>query len=557
MSTAAAPRTPPLLELVNLTIRFGDLPPVVDGVSLTVAPGECLAIVGESGSGKTLTARSLLGLLPASATATTGAFRIAGSEVGGLSEAAWRRIRGRGIGLVSQDALLALDPLRRVGREVAEAIEVHGIPGEQPMKWAATRHRAAIRRQVESLLAAVAMPEPAERARQYPHQLSGGLRQRALIASALSAGPGLIVADEPTTALDVTVQAKILNLLRELKEAGLAIILVSHDIAVVSQLADRIVVMQHGRFVEQGQASAVLGNPQHSYTRALLAAVPTSDFRVSDSPAAGPNPPLAPIRQASPVLSFQNVGQDFRGESGARRKAVDDVSFEVFAGESLGIVGESGSGKTTLARLMMGFDRPTYGRILLDGLPWSELSERRRRPRRGAIQLVSQDPLSSFDPRFTVRRIVGEALARNERRDPGRSLRRIDAVLALLDDVGLSSDLVDRRPHELSGGQRQRVAIARALAANPRILVCDEPVSALDVQIQARILDLLAETRRRLGLTVVFVSHDLAVVGQISERVLVMKDGSLVESGVTAEVFAAPAHPFTRELVAAVPRVTR
>jgi peptide/nickel transport system ATP-binding protein len=206
---------------------------------------------------------------------------------------------------------------------------------------------------------------------------------------------------------------------------------------------------------------------------------------------------------------------------------------------------------------MMGFDRPTYGRILLDGLPWSELSERRRRPRRGAIQLVSQDPLSSFDPRFTVRRIVGEALARNERRDPGRSLRRIDAVLALLDDVGLSSDLVDRRPHELSGGQRQRVAIARALAANPRILVCDEPVSALDVQIQARILDLLAETRRRLGLTVVFVSHDLAVVGQISERVLVMKDGSLVESGVTAEVFAAPAHPFTRELVAAVPRVTR
>jgi peptide/nickel transport system ATP-binding protein len=557
MSTAAAPRTPPLLELVNLTIRFGDLPPVVDGVSLTVAPGECLAIVGESGSGKTLTARSLLGLLPASATATTGAFRIAGSEVGGLSEAAWRRIRGRGIGLVSQDALLALDPLRRVGREVAEAIEVHGIPGEQPMKWAATRHRAAIRRQVESLLAAVAMPEPAERARQYPHQLSGGLRQRALIASALSAGPGLIVADEPTTALDVTVQAKILNLLRELKEAGLAIILVSHDIAVVSQLADRIVVMQHGRFVEQGQASAVLGNPQHSYTRALLAAVPTSDFRVSDSPAAGPNPPLAPIRQASPVLSFQNVGQDFRGESGARRKAVDDVSFEVFAGESLGIVGESGSGKTTLARLMMGFDRPTRGRILLDGLPWSELSERRRRPRRGAIQLVSQDPLSSFDPRFTVRRIVGEALARNERRDPGRSLRRIDAVLALLDDVGLSSDLVDRRPHELSGGQRQRVAIARALAANPRILVCDEPVSALDVQIQARILDLLAETRRRLGLTVVFVSHDLAVVGQISERVLVMKDGSLVESGVTAEVFAAPAHPFTRELVAAVPRVTR
>ncbi len=557
MSAACLPPATPLLELVNLTIRFGEMPPVVAGVSLRIAPGECLAIVGESGSGKTLTARSLLGLLPAEATATTGVFRIAGTEVGGLSEAGWRHIRGAGIGLVSQDALLALDPLRRVGREVAEAIEVHGLPGGPVGTRAAIGQRAAIRRQAEALLAAVAVPEPAERARQYPHQLSGGLRQRALIASALAGGPGLIVADEPTTALDVTVQARILGLLRELKDAGLAIILISHDLAVVGQLADRIAVMHEGRFVEEGPASTVLTHPTHSYTRSLLSAVLTEDLGVSGVPIAVPKPPLAADRQVPPVLAFHGVGQDYRGESGARRKAVDDVSFEVFAGECLGIVGESGSGKTTLARLMMGFDRPTRGRILLDGSPWSELSERRRRPRRGAIQLVSQDPLSSFDPRYSVRRIVAEALALNRSRDLHHGSRRGDAVSGLLEQVGLTEDLADRRPHELSGGQRQRVAIARALAANPRILVCDEPVSALDVQIQARVLDLIADSRSRLGLTVVLVSHDLAVVKRLSGRVLVMKDGRVVESGVTAEVFAAPTHPFTRELVAAVPRVTR
>jgi peptide/nickel transport system ATP-binding protein len=557
MSDAGVPRATPLLEIENLTIRFGDMPPVVDGVSLRVAPGECLAIVGESGSGKTLTARSLLGLLPAAATATTGAFRIAGTDVGGLSEAGWRRIRGAGVGLVSQDALLALDPLRRVGREVAEAIEVHGLPGTEPETRATNRTRGAIRRQVEGLLAAVAVPEPAERARQYPHQLSGGLRQRALIASALAAGPGLIVADEPTTALDVTVQAKILALLRGLKDSGLAIVLISHDLAVVGQLADRIAVMHEGRFVEEGPASSVLTDPQHAYTRSLLAAVLADDLRASGVAAAAPNPRLSTAGPIPPVLEFRGVGQDYRAESGARRKALDDVSFEVFAGECLGVVGESGSGKTTLTRLMMGFDRPTRGRILLDGSPWSELSERRRRPQRGAIQLVSQDPLSSFDPRYSVRRIVAEALVLDRSRDLRRGPQLGEAVASLLEQVGLSPEMANRRPHELSGGQRQRVAIARALAANPRILVCDEPVSALDVQIQARILDLIADSRRRLGLTVVLVSHDLAVVKRLAERVLVMKDGRVVESGATAEVFGAPEHPFTRELVAAVPRVTR
>lgn len=257
------------------------------------------------------------------------------------------------------------------------------------------------------------------------------------------------------------------------------------------------------------------------------------------------------------MLSLQGVGQDYRRESGTRRTALDDVSFEVLPGESIGIVGESGSGKTTLARLIMGFDRPTCGRILLDGEPWSDLSERLRRGKRGAIQFVSQDPLSSFDPRYSVRRIVGEALAFDRTGDRSRGERLKDRVGILLEQMVLAPEMADRRPHELSGGQRQRVAIARALAAIPRILVCDEPVSALDVQIQARILDLLAETRRRLGLTVILISHDLAVVSRLCERVLVMKDGRVVESGATGQVFGAPAHPFTRELVAAVPRVTR
>ena len=545
-TAATAPVARQLVEVVNLSIGFDGLPPVVDGVSLRVAPGECLAIVGESGSGKSLTARALLGLLPGGATATTERFLIGGREVGGLPEAGWRRIRGAEIGLVSQDALLALDPLRRVGREVAEPLEVHGIPGQ------ARTSRAAIRRKVQELLAAVAVPEPDERARQYPHQLSGGLRQRALIASALAAGPGLIVADEPTTALDVTVQARILGLVGELKDAGLAIILISHDLAVVGRLADRIAVMYQGHIVEEGPAAAVLGDPQHAYTRSLLAAV--GSLPEPDAPSEPvPSEPVP----SEPVISVQGVSQDFRRDAGSKRTAVNDVSFDVFAGESLGIVGESGSGKTTLARLLMGFDRPTRGLIRLDGLAWSELSERRRRGHRGAIQFVSQDPMSSFDPRFSVRRIVGQALALDRTTGPWTGARARAAVAVLLEQVGLMAELADRRPRELSGGQRQRVALARALAANPRILVCDEPVSALDVQTQARILDLLADIRDRLGLTIIFISHDLGVISRLCERVLVMKDGRVVESGPTRQVFQAPVHPFTRELVAAVPRVTR
>jgi peptide/nickel transport system ATP-binding protein len=532
------------LAVEELTIAFGR-DTVVDRVSFAVRPGECLAIVGESGSGKTLTARALLGLVPDDARVSVRRLQLGDTDARGLSEAEWRAVRGAEAGLVSQDALVALDPLRRVGREVAEPLEVHraGLPA------------ARIRDRVLELLDSVAVPEPAERARQYPHELSGGLRQRALIASALAAGPGLLVADEPTTALDVTVQAQILALLGRLKESGVAIVLISHDLAVVNRVADRVAVMKQGRIVEQGTTADVLSAPQHEYTRALLAAVLTLG-----GPVPGPLPELVQeaLREAqgteaaqgttSPALTVRNVGRDFRTERSVRR-AVNDVSFELARGESLGIVGESGSGKTTLARILMGFDAPSRGDVLLDGDPWSGLPERRRRSRRDGIQFINQDPLGSFDPRFTVERLVGEALPGLGGRD-----RRV-RVIELLAQVELGAELLSRLPQNLSGGQRQRVAIARALATDPGILVCDEPVSALDVQVQATILRLLARTRRERRLTLVVISHDLAVVSELCETVLVMKDGDVVERGATADVFARPRHPFTRELIAAVPRI--
>jgi peptide/nickel transport system ATP-binding protein len=541
-----------LLRLRELSVSFGSQI-VVDGVSLTLSAGECLALVGESGSGKTLTARALLGLLPDGAAHHAQELELAGVDARALSPSAWRRLRGSELALVSQDALVSLDPLRRVGAEVAEPLEVHGDPntGER-------MPRAAIAARVTELLTRVAVPEPVERARQYPHQLSGGLRQRALIASALAGAPGVLIADEPTTALDVTVQAQVLELLATLKSEGLGVLLISHDLAVVSQLADRVAVMRAGRIVEEGSTLEVLTAPRHEYTRGLLAAAPRlPDWsRSFPEPVEGSQPHGAPSTSSGsegdmpPILRAVSLGRDFRREDGGIRSAVADVSFEVHPGEAVGIVGESGSGKTTLARMLLGFDEPSTGSVELAGSPWSGVAERHRRSRRGDIQFISQDPLGSFDPRYTVARIIGEALrGRVERANAGVRVRE------LLNSVGLDQSLDRRRPHQLSGGQRQRVAIARALATEPSMLVCDEPVSALDVSIQATILELLDSLRRDLGVALVFVSHDLAVVAQLCDTVLVMKDGRVVERGRTADVFADPQHPFTRALIAAVPRM--
>lgn len=493
-----------VLDLRGLRIAFGDTV-VVDDVSFTVDRGECVAIVGESGAGKSLTARALLGLLPAEATVRMQHLRVDGTDAALLTEAAWRGLRGAHIGLVSQDALVSLDPLRRIGAEVAEPLRLHRR----------VRGRRETANRVRALLERVWMPDADRRARQHPHQLSGGLRQRALIASAIAASPAVLVADEPTTALDATVQARILDLLRGIADAGTAVVFISHDIAAVRRLADRVLVMKDGAVVEEGPVARVLGEPRHPYTRELIAATSHTPRRMRE--------------EAAPaVLVADAVSRSFGGTA-----AVADASFRIAEGRTLGIVGESGSGKTTLARMIVGVERPDTG-----ALRWS--GTRR-------VQLVHQNPRGAFDPRWTVARSLREALEAGG--VPWRE--RAGRVTALLAEVGLDPEIADRRPSALSGGQRQRAAIARALAADPDVLVLDEPVSALDPSVRERVLRLLARLQQERRLTMVLVSHDLDVVGAVADDVLVMQDGRIVEQGATERVFAAPQHPFTRELLAA------
>ncbi|MFI1580938.1 dipeptide ABC transporter ATP-binding protein [Embleya sp. NPDC020630] len=539
----------PLLVVDGLDVAFPGREPVVRDVSFTLDRGECLAVVGESGSGKSVTARTLVGLTGGGARVTARRLSFDGTDLTALSEKRWRALRGRRIGLVLQDALVSLDPLRTVGSEVAEALRTHAV-----------LPRGQVGARVLELLTDVGIPDPARRARQYPHQLSGGLRQRALIASALAAGPELLLADEPTTALDVTVQAQVLTLLGRLRDEGTSVLMISHDLAAVARLADRVAVMYAGRIVEHGPTEQVLAEPEHSYTRALLAAVPTGrakGTRLSapvgrTRPATPPAPPVGDV-----LLDVTGIGKSFRGPDGTRHHAVRDVSFAVRAGETLGVVGESGSGKTTAARIVLGWERPDTGAVRFRDAPWSTLPESARRASRGRIQAVQQDPLGSFDPRYSVARILGEAVAAaglpGGRLRPTRAAHRA-RVAELLDLVGLSTDLLARRPRDMSGGQRQRVAIARALAPSPELIVCDEPVSALDVSIQAQILDLLADLRAELGLALLFISHDLGVIRHVSDRILVMKDGRVVESGDAERVFTRPEAPYTRELLAAIPR---
>ncbi|MFE9852417.1 dipeptide ABC transporter ATP-binding protein [Streptomyces sp. NPDC005576] len=616
------PTVSPLLTVEGLDVTFrrdGEVRAVRD-VSLTLDRGECLAVVGESGSGKSVTARTLLGLTGAHASVSARRLAFDGTDLTSLSERQWRALRGRRIGLVLQDALVSLDPLRTVGAEVDETLREHSLaagPG--------------VRERTLALLSQAGIPDPERRAAEYPHQLSGGLRQRALIASALSGAPELLVADEPTTALDVTVQAQVLDLLGRLVGEGTALLLISHDLSVVARLADRVAVMYGGLVVEQGRAAEVLEEPRHPYTRALLAAVPTIGSKgralsvaAARQPAAGPDgcpyaarclladercraglpaatadgdghltlcwhpggaPPARPaasrprataatvstaIATATDVvpageddpaagtgpalLEVAGVSKSFRAPGGGSWTAVRDVSFRIGAGETLGLVGESGSGKTTTARIVLGLVEPDEGSVRFGGDAWSGLPERARRDRRRHLQVVHQDPLGSFDPRHTVRRIVAEAAARA---GVPRGRTRSARVSELLGQVGLPAAVADRRPLQLSGGQRQRVAIARALATEPRLIVCDEPGSALDVSIQAQVLDLLAELQRELGLALLFISHDLGVVHHVSDRVIVMKDGELVESGHVEQIFDRPVHPYTRELLAALPRPGR
>ncbi|MFI6871549.1 dipeptide ABC transporter ATP-binding protein [Nocardia sp. NPDC050406] len=534
-----------LVAIENLRVGFATksgVGEVVRGIDLRIEPGEAVALVGESGSGKSVTARTLVGLSGSGAVVRADRFELFGQDAREHRERRWRRIRGSDIGYVLQDALVSLDPLRTVGQQLAE------------VQTALTdlRGRARTARAVE-LLESVGFPEPEARLGQYPHELSGGLRQRVLIATAIAGDPGLIIADEPTTALDVTVQQQILDLLRQRKAAGNALLLISHDLAVVAELADRVLVMRDGAVVEEGQTREILTRPTHPYTRKLLAAVPSAASRgtrlsISDAPDR-PRPPRA-VDETRIVLSVQRLRKTY-GTGPAARTVVHGIDFDLFAGETLGIVGESGSGKSTTARLALSLVPPTSGRVVVDGAVWTELPERERRRHRGTAQLIAQDPLSSFDPRYTVERIVGESLDTIGVRGRARAQR----VRELLDAVHLSRDLLDRHPRTLSGGQRQRVAIARALAPRPALIIADEPVSALDVSVQAQILDLLADLQAEFGTALLLISHDLGVVHHLADRVLVMKDGRIVESGDADAVLTTPRHEYTRRLVASVPRL--
>jgi len=545
----------PLLKVEGLRVSYlvdGTPREAVHGVSFEVNAGEVVAIVGESGSGKTTTAHAISNLLPGNARTDSGSVVFAGADLSRLTRKEWQGVRGRDIGLIPQDPTASLDPLQKVGPQVAEALTIHRL---QPKKEA--------RRDAVRLLAESGIRDAESRARQYPHQFSGGMRQRVLIASALAARPRLVIADEPTSALDVTVQRQILdNIAALMAERGTAVLLITHDLGVAADRADRIIVMRRGEIVEAGSAAQVLGNPRHAYTRQLIAAAPglspqrlrptVAGVTRPDGTAAAAAP--GPTGSEGPLVQARNLRKVFhlpRTAKGPRTlTAVNDVSLEILRGETLALVGESGSGKSTVARLLLRLDKPTSGSVTFDGEDLTAARGERLRQLRRRFQVVFQSPYASLDPRFTVADSVAEPLRAFGEGTPSDRRAR---VAGLLDAVHLPADYGRRQPAELSGGQRQRVAIARALALRPELVVLDEAVSALDVSVQAQILALLAELQVQDRLSYLFISHDLAVVQQISDRVAVMRGGELLEAGTTESVLERPEHGYTRELISAVP----
>ncbi|WP_437017632.1 dipeptide ABC transporter ATP-binding protein [Streptomyces californicus] len=535
----AAGSADPLVEVTDLTVDFGEVR-AVDRLSFTLEPGGALGVVGESGSGKSAAAYALLGLHRGTGARVGGSVLVAGTDVNAADERGLRALRGARAAMVFQDPLSSLDPYYPVGDQIAEVYRVH-----RPVNRRAARARAV------EVLDRVGIPDAARRSRLRPHEFSGGMRQRALIAMALACEPRLLVADEPTTALDVTVQAQILDLLHDLRhETGMGLLLVTHDVGVAAESVDDVLVMRRGAEVERGPVARVLGAPREPYTKELLAAVPRVEARRTASVSAVEGAPLVPaVEDAAPLIEAVDLRRAF-GRGSGRVAAVDGVSLTVRAGETLGIVGESGSGKTTLGRMLVRLLDPTSGRLRYRGREIGALSERELRPFRRELQMVFQDPVASLNPRRSVGESVADPLRAAGERDEGR-IR--DRVGALLERVGLEPAHFERYPHEFSGGQRQRVGIARALAAEPKLIVCDEPVSALDVTTQAQVVALLAELQRELGIGLVFIAHDLAVVRQVSDRVAVMRRGVLVEQGEADAVYEDPRDPYTRQLLAAVP----
>ena len=548
--------TEPVLAVQNLSIDARTpegLRPVLEDVSFTLRAGETLCLAGESGSGKSLTALSIMRLLSPSLKQRSGSITLAGRELTRLPERAMRRLRGGEVAMIFQEPMTSLNPVMTVGAQLVEAIREHNSALQSHGAGGPVDTRA------RAMLDAVHITEPARRMGQYPHELSGGMRQRVMIAMALACRPTVLIADEPTTALDVTVQAQILKLIRELRtEFGTAVLLITHDMGVVSEMADHVAVLRAGCIVETGAVEAVLRRPQHAYTKRLLSAVPRlGAFAGTDGPprvtafSCAPKPP-------GPVLFVKDLAVTYGRAAGlfAQTKpkpTVADVTFELNAGQTLGLVGESGSGKSTIGKAVLGLV-PFTGEVVIDGDPIAGLKPRAMKPVRRKAQMIFQDPYASLDPRMSVGAAIAEPLTIH---GIGTTRDRRDRVAALLERVHLPPDAGTRFPHEFSGGQRQRICIARALALEPKIIVADESVSALDVSVRARVLDLLLELQEELGLAYLFISHDMAVVERMSHRVAVMRGGTIVEQGSRRAVFEAPRDAYTRTLMKAVPILDR
>lgn len=532
-----------LLQITGLSVVTGSGTTrrvLVDDVSLAVQAGRTTVVVGESGSGKSLTALSVVRLLPEAVRLEKGSVRLADSLLTALPLREMERVRGARVGFVFQEPQSALNPVMRVGDQIGEVLRRHcGLAGR------------SLRERVQELLASVGLPEPERQSMSYPHQLSGGMKQRVMIAIALAGEPELLLADEPTTALDVSTQAQILALLRQVQaERGMGMLFITHDLAVARQMADSLVVMQGGRVVEQGSAAAIFSGPEAPYTRSLLAASPRLE------PGRGPAPPAAEapliLDVDSLTVRYPKPWQIFKRRR-AELPAVADASLQIKAGETLAIVGESGSGKTTLGRGILRLLTVERGSVSFLGRDFLALPPAELRAARRDLQVIFQDPYASMNPRLTVQAVIEEGLrAQGLLTEPGARAARVER---LLQQVGLEPASAARHPHEFSGGQRQRISIARALAVSPRLIVCDEPTSALDVSVQTQVLALLKELQDELSLAYLFITHNLAVVAEIAHRVAVMQGGRIVESGPMEEVLFAPRHPYTRMLLAAVPRL--
>ena len=526
----------PLLDVRHLTIdlpRGADRPHAVEDLTFALEHGEILCVVGESGSGKSMTAHAVMGLLPKAVTVSAGEIRHQGTNVFSLPERDQRALRGGRIAMIFQEPMTALNPLMRVGDQIDEVLRYH-----------TTLDRAARRARVVELLASVGLPEPDHLRRSYPFRLSGGQRQRVMIAMALAVEPDILIADEPTTALDVTTQKQILELIQDIQaKRRMGVMFITHDFGVVAEIAHRVAVMQRGQIVELGTAEEVLNHPRHPYTRQLIAAVPHLIEHREDFTHA-----RQPVLTAEKVCKTFHLGGGFF-TPGRKVVAGDDLSLTIHQGETVGLVGESGSGKSTLGRSIVGLIKPDSGRILFEGVDLLSLSRPAFRPYRRHVQMVFQDPYASLNPRHTVGDIItqGPVAFGEDRR------KALDKAKALLTLVGLDASAAERFPHEFSGGQRQRISIARALALEPKLLIADEPVSALDVSVQAQVLDLLEDLRHRLNLSMLFITHDLRIAAQICDTIAVMQKGRIVEIGPAKEVFGNPQHSYTRTLLDAIP----